>query len=180
MDYTVNQVFQNLARQNERIDAEMCEVLSLVPDYKLEENAGSHFGSILGILNHIIICDINWLKRYRPLAPDSPVLNHPLLDPPGLSWEHNLHADFSGFRTNRTAIDSLIRKWFDEFSPESYGSTFDYVDSRGKTRHAVAGEAFEFFFLHQTHHRGEVSQILDGFGVENNFMDNGIYIEGIF
>ena len=44
-------------------------------------------------------------------------------------------------------------------------------------RPAVAGEAFEFLFIHQTHHRGQISQILDEMGLSNNLADNAAYIE---
>jgi uncharacterized damage-inducible protein DinB len=42
----------------------------------------------------------------------------------------------------------------------------------------MAGAAFEFLFLHQTHHRGQISQILDAMGLPNNLADNVAYLEG--
>ena len=42
----------------------------------------------------------------------------------------------------------------------------------------MAGQAFEFLFLHQIHHRGQISQILDAFGLPNNWGDNAAYLEG--
>ena len=42
----------------------------------------------------------------------------------------------------------------------------------------MAGKAFEFLFLHQTHHRGQISQILDRIGLPNNLADNAAFLEG--
>jgi uncharacterized damage-inducible protein DinB len=47
----------------------------------------------------------------------------------------------------------------------------------GTPRSALAGQAFEFLFLHQIHHRGQISQILDTLGQPNNLADNAAYLE---
>ncbi|MBW2441946.1 MAG: DinB family protein [Deltaproteobacteria bacterium] len=178
MAYDIKQSFLNLACYNERVNREMYAVLSVLTDKARKQDAGSWFGSIHGILNHIIICDVNWLKRYRALAPDSPVLNDPRLDPPNLSWEHDLHDDFAGLREDRAILDERIGAWLEEFPATRYAEGFEYQDSVGNLRHATAGAAFEFLFLHQTHHRGQISQILDRMGVAHSFADNAAYLEG--
>jgi uncharacterized damage-inducible protein DinB len=176
--YDLKHSFQNLARYNERVNREMYEIISMLTDKARKREVGSWFGSIHGILNHIIICDINWLKRYRALSPESAVLTDKCLDPPNLSWTHNLHDDFVSLRRDRTVVDERICAWFAEFPISRYDEEFQYSDSTGKLRQATAGAAFEFLFLHQTHHRGQVSQILDKIGLPNNFADNGAYLEG--
>lgn len=170
-------VFQNLARYNEKANREMYTTLALLTDKARKREAGSWFGSLHGILNHLIITDINWLKRYRALAPESPVLKDPQLDPPHLSWDHDLHEDFAGLRGSRTMVDERIRAWFEEFPGSRYDEVFSYRDSAGNIRRARAGAAFEFLFLHQTHHRGQISQILDAAGLPNNFADNAAYLD---
>lgn len=178
MAYHLEQTFQNLARYNERANRELYTVLSSLTGRARKRDAGSWFGSIHGILNHIVITDIHWLRRFRALAPDSPALTDPLLDSPNLSWDHDLHDDFEGLREDRVAVDALIRSWFAEYPVSGYGNVFTYVDSVGVSRKATAGEAFEFLFLHQTHHKGQISQILDRIGLPNNIADNAAYLEG--
>jgi uncharacterized damage-inducible protein DinB len=177
MAYDIKQSFQNLARYNERVNREMFAVLSVLTGRARKQEAGSWFGSIHGILNHVMICDFNWLKRYRVLAPESPVLTDPRLDPPNLSWEHDLHDNFAGLREDRTIVDERICAWLEEFPAERYDEDFEYQDSVGNLRHATAGAAFEFLFLHQTHHRGQISQILDSMGLAHSFADNAAYLE---
>jgi uncharacterized damage-inducible protein DinB len=175
--YDSTQFFKNLARYNERANRELYETVSVLTDRARKRDAGSWFGSIHGILNHLIVTDINWLKRYRALAPESPVLTDPRLDPPNLSWAHDLHDDLPGLRASRAIVDERIRAWFAEFPEARYDEVFQYRDSAGNLRPARAGAAFEFLFLHQTHHRGQVSQILDGLGLPNNMADNVAYLE---
>jgi uncharacterized damage-inducible protein DinB len=175
--YTARSIFRNLARYNERANQELLASLSHLTGRARRRDMGSWFGSIHGILNHIIICDINWLRRYRALEPGSPVLNDPALDPPNLSWDRDLHDDFRGLRDHRGQVDALIRAWFEAFPPARYNERFPYRDSAGSPRSALAGQAFEFLFLHQTHHRGQISQILDTLGQPNNIADNAAYLE---
>jgi uncharacterized damage-inducible protein DinB len=176
-EYNAQVVFQNQARYNQRANRELFGHLAYLTGRARHRDTGSWFGSIHGIQNHLIICDINWLRRYRPLAPDSPVLKDPALDPPNLSWNHALHDGFTGLREHRAKIDHLIRAWFDAFPPSRYHEVFAYQDSAGKTLTAMAGRAFEFLFSHQTHHRGQISQILDTLGLPNNLADNAAYLE---
>jgi len=175
--YAPQQMFQNLARYNERANREMVQHLAALTGRARRRDVGSWFRSIHGILNHVLICDINWLMRYRVLAPGSPVLNDPRLDPPNLSWDHDLHDDFNDLAEHRAVVDGLIRAWFEAFPASHYSAVFQYHDSVGTARTAMAGQAFEFLFLHQTHHRGQISQILDTFGLPNNLADNAAYLE---
>jgi len=78
---------------------------------------------------------------------------------------------------HRTRLDALIRAWFETFPASRYSEIFPYQDSSGTARTAMAGQAFEFLFLHQAHHRGQISQILDTFGLPNNLADNAAYLE---
>ena len=172
MTYGMKDRFLRMAAYNGRANEELYEALSRVTDRARKRDTGSWFGSIHGILNHVVICDINWLRRYRALAPDSTILADPALDPPGLSWDHDLHDDFGRLRDARTAVDVVIRRWFAGFAEQRYGEVFLYRDSKGTSREAAAAEAFDFLFVHQVHHRGQISQILDALGVPNNMADN--------
>ena len=177
MVYAAQHIFQNLARYNERANRELFQHLSSLTGRARRRDVGSWFGSIHGMLNHVLICDLNWLKRYRQLSPDSPVLRDPQLEPPNLSWDHDLHKNFTDLQEHRTRLDALIRAWFETFPASRYSEVFSYHDSVGTARTAMAAQAFEFLFLHQTHHRGQISQVLDTFGLPNNLADNVAYLE---
>ncbi len=166
-----------LADYNRRANREMYDAVSRLTARARKRDVGSWFGSIHGILNHLIVADIYWLRRYRALAPESAVLGDPRLDPPGLTWHQDLHEDFGALRIDREAVDTLIRAWFEEFPESRYAEVFEYEDSRGTRRRAVAAEAFDFLFVHQVHHRGQVSQALDELGVPNDVADNERFLE---
>jgi uncharacterized damage-inducible protein DinB len=170
-------LFQLQARYNARANREMFTVLSQLTEKGRRRDAGSWFVSIHGILNHLIVADINWLRRFRALSPNSMVLSDPGLDPPNLSWNHDLYNDFAGLSAGRVFVDERIIAWFEEFPAARCGETFEYQDSAGSLRSASAAAAFAFLFTHQTHHRGQISQILDALGLPNNMADNRAYLE---
>lgn len=168
-----------LARYNTRANDEIFEAASRLTDQARRRDIGSWFTSLHGILNHALLCDIHWLRRYRALAPGSAALNDPCLDPPDLSWSRDLHADFAPFRAHRRAVDGRIEAWFEEFPESRYGEPFEYRDSSGSLQRVTeAAEAFDFLFIHQVHHRGQVSQVLDALGVPNSPADNLRFLAG--
>jgi uncharacterized damage-inducible protein DinB len=179
MRYDIRHAVMRQARYNQRANRELCAVLANLTDRARKRDTGSWFGSIHGILNHVIICDIHWLKRFRALSPDDPVLRDPRLDPPNLSWSHDLHEDFVGLRESRLFVDARICDWFAAFPASRYSEGFTYHDSAGTLRQATAGDAFQFLFTHQIHHRGQISQILDRSGLPNNLADNAAYLEAL-
>lgn len=170
-------IFLDLARYGRRANDELFEVLSRLTDRARRRDTGSHFGSVTRLVNHILIADMFWLKRFRPIFPESSVLDDRRLIPEKLAWGVDLRDEFSELWEERRYVDEGLIRWFEECPEECYELRFDYIDSSGATRSAVAVEAFEFLFLHQMHHRGQVSQILDAFGLPNNIADNGAFLD---
>ena len=171
-------LFAHLGRYNRRANNELLGVVAGLTDRALRRDTGSWFTSIYGILNHIIVADLYWLNRFKPISPDSRVLADPKLSPPNLSWSHDLCEDLAALRQSRGFVDERIIDWFEECPEDRYDARFQYLDSRGTTRDAVAANAFEFLFVHQIHHRGQITQVLDALGVPNNIADNGAFLEG--
>jgi uncharacterized damage-inducible protein DinB len=177
MSYDLKNHFSFLAQYNQRANTELYDALSRLTEKARQRDCGSWFASLHGILNHVIVTDINWLKRYRVLSGNSLVLHHPLLDSPNLSWVHPLHQEFIALRQDRVIVDELIINWFTEFPEAQYSDIFEYTDSRGMVRQAKVCDAFNFLFVHQTHHRGQIAQVLDQLGIPNNVADNIRFLE---
>lgn len=177
MQYLSKDIYSHMALYNKRANGEMIAVLAQLTEKARRRDTGSWFGSIHHLVNHIIIADVYWLNRFRPVFPESAVLNDPRLSPAKLSWHQDLCEDFDGFQHERRYVDDRIISWIEECPEDRYGDSFQYSDSVGNLQGAVVGQAFEFLFLHQVHHRGQVSQVLDSLGLPNNFADNVAFLE---
>lgn len=161
--------FTQLARYNRFVNEALLESLSRLPAAALAEPRGSTFRSIQGILNHIITCDINWLRRFRELFPHDEPLNRPRLAPPGHAWSKLSFSDFAEFRRERGVVDNLFVDWIALADFSRFGEVLSYRDSHDKPLRYYFRDALSHVFNHQTHHRGQISQILDELKVEHDW-----------
>jgi uncharacterized damage-inducible protein DinB len=168
MDYD-RRHFSYLARYNRTANESLVAHLASLEPGEIAKPRGSHFGSIQGLLDHIITCDINWLRRFRELFPNDESLNRPRLSPPGHVWTDYGFPAFDDYRRERGAVDAIFEDWIGSADTSRFGEVLAYSDSHGIPKRYYLRDAVDHVFNHQTHHRGQVSQILDELGVEHDF-----------
>jgi uncharacterized damage-inducible protein DinB len=168
MDYE-RRHFAYLARYNRAANESLIRHLGGLSVADLAAPRGSHFGSIQGILDHIATCDINWLRRFRELFPGDEPLNRPRLAPPGHAWTEFSFPDFAAFRSERALVDAIFEDWVAMADVSRFGEVLSYSDSHGHAKRYYFRDALDHVFNHQTHHRGQLSQILDELGIEHDF-----------
>jgi uncharacterized damage-inducible protein DinB len=168
MDYD-RRHFAYLARYNRSANADLVRLLASLPAGELSKPRGSWFGSIQGVLDHVIMCDINWLRRFRELFGADEALNRPRLSPPGHAWTKYEFPDFAEYLRERAAVDAIFEDWLASADTSRFGEALAYSDSHGIPKRYCFREALDHVFNHQTHHRGQLSQILDELGVEHDY-----------
>lgn len=161
--------FTQLARYNRSVNRALVESLLQLPAGTLVEPRGAYFRSIQGILDHLITCDINWLRRFRELFPDAEPLSRPRLAPAGHAWKNFSFPDFAEFRRERTVVDDLFVDWIALADVSRFGEVLSYRDSHDKPLRYFFRDALSHVFNHQTHHRGQLSQILDELEIEHDW-----------
>ena len=140
--------FQMLARYNRVANEKLFEVVAgLERTEYVKQRAGS-FGSIHGLLNHIMLGDRIWMARFGGNGHHTPPLNTVLFD------------DFLELRSARADLDGQIEEFFLSLKKESLSCTFRYINNRGVEYVDTATVAIPHFFNHQTHHRGQVHVML--------------------
>ncbi len=164
------------ARYNDHVDRLIFRVLNDVDPELLNRPAGAYFGSIVGILNHILTSDLGWLVRFR----DGGIVSQALTDP-AVQFEHPgfgkiLHADYSSLKAHQREVDRVILEFVAELTGAGGGSpdigpdqVFTYVNRKGEEHRFRVGDVLLHIFNHATHHRGQISQILDEAGVEHDY-----------
>jgi uncharacterized damage-inducible protein DinB len=115
------------------------------------------------------MCDVNWLRRFRELYPKDEPLNRPRLSPPGHAWLDLSYPDFEEYRRDRAIVDAIFVDWIASADAARLGEVLAYSDSHGMPKRFYCRDALDHVFNHQTHHRGQVSQILDELGVKHDF-----------
>ena len=125
---------------------------SLSPE-EFTADRGAFFGSLMATLNHLLVTDRIWLRRFTGsgVAPTT--------------LDAILHPDLAGLHTARRAEDARIIAWVEGLDAARLAGNFTYqpiTNPRDITQ--PLAPALAHLFNHQTHHRGQAHTILTGFG----------------
>lgn len=122
-------------------------------DTQYREDRGAFFGSLHATLNHILVGDRIWLKRFTGQGEAPATL------------DAILHEDLAGLTAARVAEDERIIAWLDGLDERRLTAHFTYspLTMPGKITQKL-GPTLAHFFNHQTHHRGQAHTILTALG----------------
>lgn len=107
---TINQ-FQMFAECNRLMKVRLYEAASRLPDSDLRCDRGAFFKSVLGTLNHIMVGDIIWLKRFSTHSSSAKALRYvEKMDRPR-DLDAVLFSDLRPLRVQRKKVDEVIVQW---------------------------------------------------------------------
>ena len=156
---TANYVVQ-MASYNEWMNAKLYEAAGKLSAQELAAGRKAFFGSIIGTLNHIVVGDTGWLKRFATHPAGYPALDPVRLLPAPASLEEILFADFGALRAHRIMLDEVIKRWAAAVRDEHLGHVLHYRNFKGIAGQKRFGSLVMHFFNHQTHHRGQATALL--------------------
>jgi uncharacterized damage-inducible protein DinB len=151
--------FQILARYNRIANERLFEKCGLLETTEYRQQRHGSFGSIHGLLNHLLLGDQIWMARFKGAGHETPPLDHVLF------------AEIHELRQARAALDADIERFFNGLEPEFLKRSFRYKNNQGKDYVEEASVAISHFFNHQTHHRGQVHVMLSQTSVSPPSLD---------
>ena len=134
--------FDELAAYNRWANRRIYDDAASLPDAARKREVGLFFGSVHRTLNHLLVTDYIWMRRFTGDGPQPTRLNE-------VPYE-----DFAELRVVREREDERIFAFVTGLS--GYDGMIEYQNSTGKTFRQALGPALTHFFNHQTHHRGQV------------------------
>src|SRR5262245_58437580 len=140
--------FRMLARYNRIANERLFMACARLDDAQYRKQREVSFGSIHGLLNHILLGDRRWMALFEDGERVTPPLNQVLYD------------DFSSLRSARAREDTRIESFFAGLDSAFWGRSFAYTNNQGKDCVETAHVACSHLFNHQTHHRGQVHVML--------------------
>ena len=146
MNFTTH--FQMLARYNRNANERLYATCAQLNDAEYRQQRPGSFGSIHGLLNHILLGDRRWLGLFENGQRVTPPLNQ------------ILHDDFASLQSARALEDARIESFFSDLDVAFWGRSFQYTNNQGKDYVETAHVACSHLFNHQTHHRGQVHVML--------------------
>lgn len=141
-----------LARYNAWANARLYAAAAALPAGGFEADGGAFFGSLKGTLNHLLVTDRIWMRRFTGEG-DAPA-----------QLDAILHDEFGPLRAAREAEDRRIVAWIDGLVAERLSDVVSYrrVSSPDVMEQPLV-EALAHLFNHQTHHRGQAHALLTRF-----------------
>jgi len=168
---SLKQNFQLMAEYNRWINERLYRAASQLDATEIEQDRGAFFGSIIGTLNHILVGDIFWLKRFadHPAKLDSlDYVRH--MDKP-VALDAILHRDLQALRKERVTMDDVVQGFVEQLDESLLTSSLTYQNTRGESFSKTLAHLIQHFFNHQTHHRGQVTTLLSQAGVDVGVTD---------
>lgn len=163
---TLKDQFELMARYNQWMNESIYEAASELDEEALNRDQGAFFGSVLATLNHILVGDIIWLKRFSDHPSVYLSLNHVREIPRPEKLNSVVYSDFNALRDARYLLDRAIIELCDEIEVYDLNHSLVYCNMQGNKFEKRFGYLLQHFFNHQTHHRGQVSTLLSQNGID--------------
>lgn len=138
----LNERFDELAAYNRWANRRIYTDAAGLADEVRKRPIGLFFSSIHGTLNHMLVADYIWMRRFTGDGPQPERLNQ------------ILHDDFDALRIAREQEDERIIRFVTEVP--DFEREIEYRNSSGKTFRQRLAPALTHFFNHQAHHRGQL------------------------
>jgi len=149
-----------MAQYNHWLNQKIYTICADIPNEKRNKDLGAFFKSIDGTLNHILVADRIWLGRFTHKPFTSKLSDI-------------LYSDFGELRQERDRTDQDILNWTQQLTSEWLEAPFTYttITTPTKTVTRPAWLLATHFFNHQTHHRGQLTTLLNQLGYDPGVTD---------
>lgn len=152
--------FQMLAAYNQWANEALYHAAQAIPDEDYRLDRGAFFKSVHGTLNHILVADRIWMKRFTGDGDAPKKLDAILCD------------DLQQLTIERECEDKRIVNWIDGMDAKAIAGRFHYTTVTDmRTISQRLAPALAHMFNHQTHHRGQVHALMTGFGMDAPALD---------
>lgn len=144
-------LFPMLAAYNAWANRRLYDAAAQLGDAEYRADRGAFFKSVHGTLNHLLVTDRIWMKRFTDEgdAPDR--------------LDAILFENLAELRPAREVEDGRIIRYVEGLGPEALTRTISYRRASTPERFVQPlAPALLHLFNHQTHHRGQVHALLTG------------------
>lgn len=160
-----------MARYNQWMNDKVYDVAATLSPAELALDRKAFFGSIIGTLNHLVIADTAWFKRFATHPAAFAALDGIRALPQPVSLDQTLFADLAGLRERRQFIDRCILAFADEVTEPTLDHALEYRNMKGLPMRKHFFSLLMTVFNHQTHHRGQTTTLLSQAGLDVGVTD---------
>lgn len=151
--------FANLAQYNRWANGRLYDAVATLSPAEYGRDRKGFFRSVQGTLNHILVGDRLWLRRLTGEGSQPRTLNQ------------ILYETFAELRPAREDEDERILRVVGGCSEEALSGNLAYENYRGQRFEQPLWQVLDHVFNHQTHHRGQVHDMLSQTGMDPPELD---------
>lgn len=166
-----------MAEYNAAVNQKVVELLRGVDRAVLVEDQGSFYRSLLGTLEHIALSEVNMLRRFGGFFPYACLEGNPLMSADPAALKAKIHDDSAATFDLLASADQALLALCGELDPPQLSRRVTYRNYKGEELERLYWAMIVHIFNHGTHHRGEISALLDRRGVSNDFSGFANYIK---
>jgi uncharacterized damage-inducible protein DinB len=175
MEDTMKEFLREMALYNRGVNAKVLEITAALSDKVISKETGVYYKSIQGTLEHITSSELVWLKRYAVFFP-YPVLSENTLIKTDIA---ELKAKIAGGRRECAELlketDELLVRFTEALDEKDLSKKVRYKTLYGEEFERTYWKTIFHVMNHSTHHRGEISAMLDMEKIANDFASFTLY-----
>ena len=162
-------VLQRLAEYNDQAATAMLNIIAAAPADLASQDVGVYFKSIDGITEHMAWAIALWLQRYASFGSYACLAGQAIIS----ADLQALRATIKGDRAKTIAplreTGALLSRFVAELPESEFERRVRYRSTNGQELERTLWHTIFQVLNHGTHHRGEISAILDQHGIANDF-----------
>jgi uncharacterized damage-inducible protein DinB len=164
----MKEVIAAFAKYNKGANLALLDALDKAGTDIAKKASGTFYKTILATIQHCLWSELTWLKRYKVLG-DYSSLRADILGEDVEALKVKIGEDYQKTVTSIKEMDSIFSAFADEIKPEDLQRSIKFKNAKGEEQERICWQTIFHVLNHGTHHRGEISGVLDNFGVNNDF-----------
>jgi len=162
---------QRMARYNQWVNRKLYAKVQLLSTDEITKDRGAFFKSILGTLNHLLVADMFWLRRFAGSKHCAEVLAPIREMTMSTDLRDFFYDDIKVLASMREELDQLILSFANTWDEAMLAEPVRYRNMAGEKHEHPLGALLQHLFNHQTHHRGQVTTLLFQAGIDPEATD---------
>ncbi|MFT3859395.1 MAG: DinB family protein [Aquabacterium sp.] len=144
-----------MARYNQWMNGKLYDAAAELSDEQRKADRGAFFRSVHGTLNHLLLADRTWMQRLH----GEPITM--------TSADQEVHSDFPALRAARQEMDDRLIAWAAGLEAVEPGRPYTFTSVTYQKEISLPYVVVVMqVFNHQTHHRGQITTLLNQFGID--------------
>jgi uncharacterized damage-inducible protein DinB len=175
------EIFVNFAKYNEEADRAMVSILNKMSHEDREKNRKSYYGSLSGLARHALGGTVFFLGMFRESVAHNDAALKALKPLSGVELFHEKKISEAQWEKVAAAFkiaDRAYAGFVSSLGEEDLDAPVKLSWYKGKPPQVPLYFMLEQLTAHGTHHRGQISQVLDSLKIDNDYSGLNVKLIG--